>query len=150
MKIAEDARPNVSGAGTVPLLDVGVDAKPAHAQQVAAQKRCKEADPDEGLTAGEEDPEQKPFNRSVFLGACDGFYAIKAVLETNGVRYGLTDVTRGFHTALSGNRTPSANLVGGYFGASPSHLDGIGFLRPFAWDAKRNTFTYTGDQVAQP
>lgn len=150
IKIAEDARSNITGAGTTPLLDVGVHAKPANPQQVEAQKRCKAADPDEGLTAGEDDPEQKPFNRSTYLGTCDGFYALKALLEANGVRYGLSDVTRGFHTALSGKRTASANLSGGFFGAAPNRLDGIGFLRPFAWDAKSNSFLYTGNPIAVP
>jgi ABC-type branched-subunit amino acid transport system substrate-binding protein len=150
VKIAEDARPNIMGAGTVPLLDVGLNAQPANAQQIAAQKRCKAADPDEGLTAGEDDPEQKPFNRSTFLGVCDGFYAIKALLEANGVRYSVTDVVRGYHTALSGDRTASANLGGGFFAAAPTRLDGVGRLRPFAWDAKKNTFLYTGAPVQIP
>ena len=150
IKIAEDARPNIWGAGTVPLLDVGVDAKPAHAQQLAAQKRCKAADPDEGLTAGEEDPEQKPFNRSVYLGTCDGFYALKALLEANGGRFTLSDVTRGYYAGLSGNRTASANLSSGFFGAAQGRLDGVGALRPFAWDAARNTFKYTGNAIPVP
>lgn len=150
VKIAEDARPNIVGAGSVPLLDVGVDAKPANAQQLAAQQRCKKADPDEGLTGGEDDPEQKPFNRSTFLGVCDGFYALKALLEANGVQYSLASVTSGYHAALSGKRTPSANLSGGFFGASPGRLDGVGALRPFAWDAARNTFKYIDNAIAVP
>jgi ABC-type branched-subunit amino acid transport system substrate-binding protein len=150
IKIAEDARPNIVGAGTLPLLDVGVDAKPAHAQQLAAQKRCKAADPDEGLTAGEDDPEQKPFNRSVFFGVCDGLYALKALLEANGTRFGLSDVTGGYYSALSGNRTAAANLSSGYFGAGQGRLDGIGALRPFAWDTARKTFKYTGNAITVP
>lgn len=150
VKIAEDARPNMTGAGTIPFLDVGIDARPANAAQQAAQTRCKKADPKEGTTAAETDPEQKAFTRSTYYSMCDMFYATKGILEANGVRFSLSDVTRGFQVGLSGNRTASANLSGGFFGTATNRLDGIGFVRPFAWDAKRGGPVYTGGAVPIP
>ena len=150
VKIAEDARPNVSGWGAIPLLDVGGGAKPANPQQLAAQQRCRKADPNEGLTRGSSSGDDPSFNRSVYLGLCDTFYALKAMLETNGVRYTLPEVTKGFHVGLGGDRTASANLTGGFFGAGPNRLDGVGYVRPFAYDTSRKVFVYIGDAVAVP
>jgi hypothetical protein len=150
VKIAEDARPNISGAGTNPFLDVGNDARPANAAQQAARKKCKTADPNEGTTASSDDPEAKPFNRSTYYSMCDMFYAAKAILETSGLRYSFADIARGFEVGLSGRRTASALLAGGFFSTTTKRLDGIGFVRPFVWDVKRNQPAYTGDPIVVP
>lgn len=145
--IAEDARANLLGLGSNPYMDVGNDARPVNSAQAAAQKRCRTIDPKEGPTDGKPE-EEKPFNRSIFYGLCDSFYAIKAILEASGLRYSLPDITRGFQTGLSGNRTASALLPSGYFDTKPNRLDGIGSLRPFVWNVERNQPVYSGDPIA--
>ena len=148
VKISDDALPNMTGAGTLPLLDVGPLAKADGPQQKAAQARCKKADPNEGGTKSEEGS-GRFFARNTYLSLCDAFYTLKAVLETNGVRYSIGDVAAGFQRALSG-RTASATLAGGSFRTAGDRLDGAGLVRPFAWDSERRGFVYTDRAIPVP
>jgi hypothetical protein len=148
IKISPDAVPNVSGAGYIPLLDVGHLAAAENADQKEQQARCKQADP--SLGGSESGDSGRYFQRHSYYNVCDSVYVVKALLEANGVRYGLADVTRGYRTALSGNRQAAGALGGGYFGAGAGRLDGVGFVRPFAYDASRKAFAYTGGPIAQP
>jgi hypothetical protein len=145
VKISQDALPNMSGVGWLPLLDVGNLATPNGQGQKAAQARCRAADPGEGITHTDSG-NARYFDLNSFYNVCDAFFTVKAVLEENGGRSGLGDFTRAYVAALSG-RTASAGLASGYFGVTPSHLDGAGAVRPFAFDASRHAFAYTGSAI---
>ena len=149
IKISQDALPNISGAGYLPLLDVGNLATAENPAQEAQQARCKAADPGLGISESEEGS-GRYFARATYYAACDSIYVTKALLEANGVRYATGDVTQGFRTALSGKRLGASALGGGYFGAAAGRLDGVGFVRPFQYDTRRKAFVYVGGPIAQP
>ena len=148
VKISPDALPNMSGVGWLPLLDVGNLARPNGTDQQAAQARCKAADPGEGVTYTDSG-NARYFDLNSFYNVCDAFFAIKAVLESNGVRAGIGDFTRAYVATLSG-RTASSGLASGYFGVTAGHLDGAGEVRPFAYDSRRKAFAYTGGAIKVP
>jgi hypothetical protein len=145
IKISPDALPNISGAGWLPLLDVGNLATPNGKDQRAAQARCTAADPGQGVTHTDTN-NSRYFDLSQFYSVCDDFFAVKAVLEANGVRPGLADFAPAYIAVLSG-RTPSAALSSGYFGVTAAHRDGAGQVRPFAYDSRRAAFVYTGQAI---
>ena len=149
VQIAQDALPNITGAGFLPMYDVGELARPDGNGQQAAQDRCRQADPTEGPVAREDNGRAKYFNRNNFYSYCDAFFVLKAVLEANGVRFGLADLTRAYRSVLSG-RTPSAALTGGVFRVTEDRSDGAGLARPFGFDSGRKLFVYTGAAVQIP
>jgi hypothetical protein len=133
------------GLGYAPLWDVGDQARPAHAAQLAAQARCKKADPT--LMGSEQETESgRYFRRNLFYGICDGLYVMKAILEATGGRTAIADVTRGYRAALDG-KLASAVLVAGRFQVG-GRLDGPGAARPFAYDSHKGGFKYVGPLVA--
>lgn len=142
IKISPDALPNMSGLGYIPFLDVGYLATPVGAAQQAAQARCRQADPDVGY-ARTENGSGKYFLQGGFYAVCDTFYVTKALLEANGVRYSIADITAGYRKALNDRSFGSGALAAGHFGAG-SRLDGAGAVRPFAYDTQRKRFSYTG------
>jgi hypothetical protein len=151
---AGDARPNMTGYGFMPLMDVGPLARPETPGQKEVQDRCHTADPKEGIYAekGKQGDEGYWFSLNGIRGYCDAFFVLKGVLETNGVRFSLGDFTRGYQSALGGKLSSTIN-AGGYFRVPKDGLDGVGLLRPFAWKGptdKRGQFVYTGPSVPVP
>jgi hypothetical protein len=145
--ISPDAQPNMTGLGSFPLFDVGPLARPENGDQAAAQARCNKADPDQAGAASDTS-NGRFFARLGFYLVCDTFFVTKALLEANGVRFSIADVTRGYRAALNGTFA-SSTLNGGYFNAGSNRFDGAGFVRPFAYDPK-NTFAYVGPAVRVP
>jgi len=142
VSISPDALPSMSGIGAVPLFDVGDAVKPANATQLAAQNRCKQADPTL-MGSQSETSSGRYFQRNVFYGMCDTFFVMKALLEASGLRTSIPDVARGYRTAL-GAGLGSAVLVAGHFGVDAERLDGVDAARPVAYDSTAQRFTYVG------
>jgi hypothetical protein len=150
IKHHETALPNMTGYGYNPLLDVGpLSVTPDTPGQKAAQDRCRRADPKEGIYAKDRGTDGYWFSVGVIRGYCDAFFVLKATLETNGVRFGLGDFTRGYQNALGGKLSSTMN-AGGFFRVPKDGIDGIGLVRPFAWDAARKQFAYSGAAVPVP
>jgi hypothetical protein len=147
VSISPDARPNMSGIGMFPLLDVGDQARAANPAQAAAQSQCKKADPTMMQSQSEEGT-GKWFQRNTFYGLCEVFYVTKALLEANGVRTSISDVLRGYESALNGSLA-SAVLSAGRFEVG-RRLDGVGSVRPFGYDARAQRFAYTGSPFRVP
>lgn len=128
VSISPDALPNIVGAGYLPFIDVGDQAKPATSAQRAEQARCDKIDPTQGGAASAEGS-GRYFKRNGFYAFCEAFLVMKASLEADGMRFGYTDVARGFASVLSSGAA-SALLAGGrYGGGAAGRLDGAG-LRP--------------------
>jgi hypothetical protein len=145
IKISPDAVPNLVGLGTFPLLDLGNDARPVNAGQAAAQKWCRTVDPTM-MSFRSESGNGKYFHWNGFYRMCDLFAVTKALLEANGARTSIPDVIRGFRVALNGS-LPSAMQVSGRFGLGGQRLDGVGVMRPYAFDVKRDHLVYVGQPV---
>jgi hypothetical protein len=136
------------GIGMYPLFDVGDQARPVNAVQAAFQKQCKAADPTM-LGSETQTDSGRWFKRNVYYAMCDSFFVTKALLEANGVRTSVTDVMQGYRLALS-RTVASATLAGGHFELNSWRLDGVGTVRPFAYDANAQRFTYVGAPYSIP
>jgi ABC-type branched-subunit amino acid transport system substrate-binding protein len=146
VSISPDALPNMSGIGMYSLLDVGDQARPVDAIQAAFQKECKAADPSM-LGSETQTDSGRYFKRNTYYGMCDAFFVTKALLEANGVRTSVTDVVQGYRAALH-RALASAVLAGGRFELDSWRLDGVGTVRPFAYDARAERFAYVGPPVS--
>jgi len=146
---ARDAVANMTGYGFNPLLDVGPLTRPDTPGQKAAQARCLEADPKEGIYAAQKGEDGYWFSVGIIRGYCDSFFVLKAVLEANGVKFSLGEFTRSYQSVLDGKLSSTLN-GGGFFRVPNDGTDAIGLLKPFAWDAKRDQFVYTGPAVPVP
>ena len=150
IKHADDALPNMTGFGFNPLMDVGPLTSYDTPGQKAAQDRCRTADPKEGIYAKDKGKNAGYwFSLTVIRGYCDAFFSLEAILEANGVKFGLGDFTRSYQTVLGGKLSSTMN-AGGFFRVPKDGLDGAGLLRPMAWDAQKKQFVYTGAAVAVP
>jgi ABC-type branched-subunit amino acid transport system substrate-binding protein len=150
IKHHDSALPNMTGYGYNALMDVGPLASADTPGQKSAQDRCRTADPKEGIFAKEKGKNEGYwFSLSGIRGYCDAFFVLEAVLETNGVRFPLGDFTRGYQSALDGKLSSTLNS-GGFFRVPSDGIDGIGLLRPMAWDGQHKQFVYTGTAVAVP
>jgi hypothetical protein len=146
VKYSSDAPANMLGLGYIPLLDVGPAARPATAGQKNAQATCAKADPQMGQVGRNNDGNKpgKYFDEAVFFSQCDTLYVTKALLEANGVRFRISDVTAGFRAVLA-RGMPSSLLSGGSFEpVGGSSQVGADTLRPFAYDASRQQWQYIG------
>jgi hypothetical protein len=146
--ISPDALPNMSGVGYLQMWDVGDNAEVPPAQ-AKARAVCKTAEPSQGGATGRTD-NQYYFLRQAFWAACDGFFAARAILEQTQGNTSIAAITQGYQAALSPGKTVSAGLAGTYHEVTKSRFDGAGYLRPFSWNAAKNTFLYTGAPVAIP
>jgi hypothetical protein len=148
ISISRDALPNIYGVGYLQMWDVGDnDAVPS--LQAKERALCKKVEPSQGGASGKTD-NQYYFLRQAFWAACDGFFAVRVILEATKGDASVAAVTRGYQAALGHGKKVSAGLAGGYHEVTSSRLDGAGFLRPFAWNASKNTFLYTAGPVAIP
>ena len=138
---AADAVANMSGIGFKPYIDIGDKAKPGSTPQAAAQATCRRMDPQMGLAASTSD---KTHWQQVdgFYSLCDTMLALKSVLELNGLRFGLSDVRRGFMQVLG--QFVGAGNAGGRYDPISNRPDGIGQVQPFTWSTSENRFVYTG------
>jgi hypothetical protein len=143
VQYSPDALPNMSGAGFLPLFDVGALAKPANGGQLAAQRQCKQADPD---LAGSEATtgSGRYFARNTAYDFCAEFFVAKALLEANGVRFSLSDVTRGYLAALNDSAFGAINLTNGHYHVGLNSLDGAAYMQPFSYNQARQGFEYVG------
>jgi hypothetical protein len=136
-----EATERTTGAGHVPLLDLGDEAEPANDEQAARQAECEEADPGLGLAA-ESDDDGRWQMVAEFYGACDLYFALRDLLEANGVQFSVADVTSGYDTVL--DEGVSATLVDGRFGGSDAGRTGSAHVRPLEFDAGAGRFAYAG------
>ena len=148
INIAKDALPNIYGVGYLQMFDVGDNDTPPIAQ-VKERAKCKEADPSQ-LGASSQTNNQKYFLRQAFWAFCDGMFSLRAMLEVSRGDTSLSALTRAYHVALGHGKKVSAGLTGGYHEVTDTRVDGAGFLRPFAWNASKNSFLYTGGKIAVP
>jgi hypothetical protein len=70
------------------------------------------------------------------------------MLEVTRGDTSLSAMTQAYRVALGHGKKVSAGLTGGYHEVSATRIDGAGFLRPFAWNASKNSFLYTGGLIA--
>ena len=147
VKISQDALPNMSGAGYLPLFDVGTGARPTP-EQKARQVACTKADPTQYGAATQNDS-GKSFKQNVFYSTCDAFFLMKASLEADNLQFGYREVTAAF-VGLKKQGEPSGTLTNGRVAGPPTNLDGAGFMQPFAYDTTRKTFSYVGSPVVVP
>ncbi len=148
INIAKDALPNIFGVGYQQMFDVGDNDTPP-ANQVKERALCKQADPSQ-LGASKETGNQKWFLRQMFWLSCDGFFAVRAMLEVTHGNTSIDAMTQAYRVALGHGKKVSASLTGGYHEVTNTRVDGAGFLRPFAWNASKNSFLYTGSAIAVP
>jgi hypothetical protein len=144
-----DAEPNMTGYGFNPLLDVGPLTRPDTPGQKTVQATCLKADPKEGIYAKSKGQDGYYFSVGVIRGYCDAFFVLKAVLEANGVQFSLGAFNAAYQSLLNGKLSSTLN-GGGFFRVPKDGTDAIGLLKPFAWDAKRGQFVYTGAAVPVP
>jgi hypothetical protein len=138
---ASDAVANMSGIGFKPYIDIGEYAKPAGTPQAAAQAACRRMDPQMGLAASTTDKTHWQ-QVDAFYSLCDSLLALRSVLELNGLRFGLSDVRRGFMQVLG--TFVGAGNAGGPYDPISNRPDGIGQVQPFSWSTSENRFVYTG------
>lgn len=145
IKIDPSALPKMSGAGWLGLLDVGANFKPTAAQK-AAQAVCTKIEPTQaGATS--QDAYAKPFRQNIFFSGCHGLFTAVAVMNAAGGSLNY-QALRSAYASLKQQHYVSAVLSEGSIGGSADTQDGPGTVRPFAWDAKRQTFDYTGAPVS--
>ena len=140
IRFDRDAMPNMSGIGFHPALDLGERSKPENDGQAAVQAECRKADETAG--AGKTTDYSQWELKVMFYGHCDAWFSLRNVLQANGVRFGIADVVKGYRSALGS--APSALNAGGRFGLTGERLDGVGFVRPFAYDSGAGGFVHTG------
>jgi hypothetical protein len=144
--ISPDALPNIVGAGHLPLIDVGNQARPATSAQLAEQQRCTKLDPTQGGAASATGS-GRYFQLNGFYAYCEALLVMKGSLEADGLRFGYADVAQGFSKALS-SQPASAVLAGGrYGGGGVGRRDGAGYVQTFLYDAARKGFAYIGKPV---
>lgn len=148
INIATDALPNIYGVGYLQMFDVGDNDTPP-ALQSKQREECRKADPSQ-LGATGQTNNQKYFLRQAFWGACDGFFTARAMLEVTRGSTSLPAMQQAYLTALGRGKKVSAALTGGYHEVTSTRLDGAGYLRPFAWNAAKESFLYTGPKIAIP
>jgi hypothetical protein len=142
-----DALPNMSGIGFKPLIDIGDRARPAAPAQAAVQAACRQMDPAMGGAKADTGKTHHQ-TEDAFYVLCDTVLTLKAVLEANGVRYGIDDLRRGFRQVIA--TRASAAVVGGTYAPAGDRPDGIGAVRPFVWNADVNGFSYVGSPHTAP
>jgi hypothetical protein len=144
IKFAPAVLPQVIGFGSSPLNDVGPLANPVNKAQRAAQARCKQADPGQGITTVDK-PANRYFDLAGFYGNCDMFFVMKEVLEANGLRFGLSDIAHGFATVLA-RGVPAAGVTGGRLGTvAGTPQVGTAMVRPFGYDRVHHRLHYIGE-----
>jgi hypothetical protein len=137
---APDAKPNMTGIGWVPYTDVGEKAEQQPDAQASTKAACREVDPT--MWGGEEMEGTDRWARlSIYYGACDLFFALRATLQSNGVRFGIDEFASGYEAALA--ELPSASLAGGRWALAAGRRDGVGFVQPFAYDPPSERFAYS-------
>jgi hypothetical protein len=146
VKISDDALPNMTGVGYIPLLDVGSNARPTPAQK-ARQAMCTKIDPTQGGSDQANPPSNKPFRQSIFFTGCDMVLIMKDVVEAAGLNFDYRVLSKAYY-ALKRSGQVSADLNNGVIGGPASATDGAGFVQPFAYDTGRKTFAYVGPSVA--
>ena len=146
VKISDDALPNMSGVGYIPLLDVGPNARPTPAQK-ARQAMCTKIDPTQGGADQSNPPSNKPFRQSVFYTGCDMVFSMKDVVEAAALNFDYRALSKAYY-ALKQSGQVSADLNNGVIGGPASATDGAGYVQPFAYDTSRKTFAYVGPSVA--
>ena len=148
INIAKDALPNIYGVGYLQMFDVGDNDTPP-AVQVKQRAECKKADPSQ-LGASSQTNNQKYFLRQAFWSFCDGMFSLRAMLEVTRGATTLDALSNAYRTALAPGKKVSAGLTGGYHEVTATRFDGAGYLRPFAWNASKDSFLYTGPKIAIP
>lgn len=148
INISKDALPNITGVGWLQEFDVGDNTTPP-AAQVQQRARCKQADPSQLGATGRTD-NQYYFLRQAFWAECDGFFAVRAILEATSGDASLNAMLRGYHVALGHGKLVSAGLTGGYHEVTNTQIEGAGYIRPFHWDVSKNSFLYDGPMVSVP
>jgi ABC-type branched-subunit amino acid transport system substrate-binding protein len=136
---SDDAKPNIFGVGTIPLLDVGPLATMTAAQSNGA-KTCTQADPDQDIAAAEKGKVTYYFDLANFYARCDLFFDLKDTLEANGVKLGLSDFLAGYQKMQS-THAPVL-LQNGRF--AQGQLYSAGYTRPFGYDTARKQWHYLG------
>jgi hypothetical protein len=145
IKYSDDALPNMTGAGYIPLFDVGSGARPATAAQRQRQADCTKADPTQyGATT--QSSTGKPFTQAIFFSTCDALFTMKAALEAANLSFGYKDVAHAF-IGLKQKGQVSAVLSGGLLTGPPTSLDGAGRMQPFAYVASANAWRYVDSPV---
>jgi ABC-type branched-subunit amino acid transport system substrate-binding protein len=144
IKIDPSALPNMSGAGYLPLLDIGGNYKASGAQK-AAQDICTKIDPTQA-GAKDLDAYEKPFRQNLFFSGCGGLFIVKATIEAAGLNLDYRAL-RPAYAALKRQGFVSTVLNSGRIGGPGDVTDGVGFMQPFAYDTTRKTFLFTGAAV---
>jgi hypothetical protein len=148
VKISDDALPNIVGAGYLPLLDLGYQARAANAGQQAARTRCDKIDPTQG--GADQVDGDKSFAINGFYAACEAWFSMKGAVESNGMRFGYRDIATGFSSFLRSGAASAVLSGGRYGGGAAAQRDGAGYVVPFTCDAGKHVWHYVGNPVAVP
>lgn len=146
VRFSPDAMPNMSGIGFRPYDDLGnAYARPADADQVAAQARCKAADPNR---KPDPDPENEGFAKDQWFTLCDAFFGMVDTLTGNGARLSLGDITSGYRAMLA--KSHAAGIAGGRYAGGRARTDGVGLAQPIRYDIAAKRFVAVGGPVVVP
>ena len=140
LRFSTDALPNMSGIGFQPMLDLGDKSAPGSDGQASIQAECRKADETAG--AGTTTDYSQWELKVMFYSHCDVWFTLRNLLQANGVRFGIAEVTSGYRAALGS--AASALNAAGRFALTDKRLDGVGFVHPLAYDTGAGAFVHTG------